>query len=160
MITDEDLVPFEFADFFDDEDGGDGDDGGDAPSSRGVVPEYVDRQISRIPQYGDDSRWRLASHLDMFENLSPDGSLTPEQRQAVDNFAIGWQAADGDEAEGCEMDFPENQYVAVGLDLGSAIKLGDSWRRGEFLPDVGHPAADRVTNRLNQMQNRRDALDK
>jgi hypothetical protein len=56
--------------------------------------------------------------------------------------------------------FPECQYVAVGLDLGSAIELGDSWRRGEFLPSVGHPAADRVTNRLNQMQNRRDALDK
>ena len=89
MMTDEDLVPFEFADFFDDEDG---DDGGDAPTSRSIVPEYVDRQISRIPQYGDNSRWRLASHLDMFDNLNPNGSLTNEQRQAVDNFAIGWPA--------------------------------------------------------------------
>jgi hypothetical protein len=35
MITDEDLVPFEFADFFDDEDGDDGDDLDDAaPSSQ------------------------------------------------------------------------------------------------------------------------------
>jgi hypothetical protein len=58
------------------------------------------------------------------------------------------------------MDFPECQYVAVGLDLGSAGELGDSWRHGEWLPDVGHPAALRVTNRLNQMQNRRDALGK
>jgi hypothetical protein len=58
------------------------------------------------------------------------------------------------------MDFPECQYVAVGLDLGSAIELGDSWRRGEFLPDVGNAAVDRLSNRLNQMTNRREALDK
>jgi hypothetical protein len=96
----------------------------------------------------------------MFEHLNPNGSLTPEQREAVDNFAIGYQALPEVESEGGEMDFPECQYVAVGLDLGSAIKLGDSWRRGEFLPSVGHPAADRVSNRLNKMQNRRDALDK
>jgi hypothetical protein len=96
----------------------------------------------------------------MFENLNVDGTLTPEQREAVDNFVIGWQAADVEESQKDEMDFPECQYVAVGLDLGSAIELGDSWRRGEWLPDVGHPAADRVTNRLNQMQNRRDALQK
>ena len=89
MITDEDLVPFEFSDFFDDENA-DVESPEPAPSSRGVVPEYVDRQIARIPVYGDNSRWRLASHLDMFENLSSDGTLTPEQRQAVDNFAIGW----------------------------------------------------------------------
>ena len=156
MITD-DLVPFEFADFFDDEDG---EDAGDAPSSQTIEPDYIKRHIQRIPHYGDDSRYRLASHLDMFENLNPNGSLTAEQRQAVDNFAIGWQAPDGEECEGCEMDFPECQYVAVGLDLGTAIELGDSWRRGECLPDVGHPAGDRVTNRLNQMTNRRDALDK
>jgi hypothetical protein len=50
----------------------------------------------------------------MFENLNPNGSLTPEQREAVDNFVVGWQAPDGDECQGCEMDFPESQYVAVG----------------------------------------------
>ena len=157
MITDEDLVPFEFADFFDDEDSDDGD---DAPSSQTISPDYILRHISRIPHYGDDSRYRLASHLDMFENLNPDGSLTAEQRQAVDNFVIGWIALEGDECSGCEMDFPECQYVAVGLDLGSAIKLGDSWRRGEYLPDIGHSAADQVTNRLNQMQSRRTTLEK
>ena len=162
MITDEDLVPFEFADFFDDEDGDDGDDLDDAaPSSQTPSPDYILRHIQRIPHYGDDSRFRLASHLDMFENLNPDGSLTDEQRQAVDNFAHGWQALpDGEDCSGCEMDFPECQYVAVGLDLGSARELGDSWRRGEWLPDVGHPAALRVTNRLKQMQSRRDALRK
>ena len=153
MITDKDLTPFEFSDFFDE----DGD--ADAPTDC-VDPDYIKRHIDRIPHYGDDSRYRLASHLDMFENLNPNGSLTAEQRQAVDNFVVGWQAPEGDECEGCEMDFPECQYVAVGLDLGSAIELGDSWRRGEYIPDVGHPGADQVTNRLNQMQNRREALRK
>lgn len=143
MITDEDLTPFEFSDFFDE----------DADASTDCIePNYIKRHIDRIPHYGDDSRYRLASHLDMFENLNPNGSLTDEQRQAVDNFAIGWQALPEVESEGCEMDFPECQYVAVGLDLGSAIELGDSWRRGEFLPDVGHEVADRISNRLNQMQ--------
>ena len=156
MITDDDLVPFEFADFFDE----DSEDGGDAPSSQTIEPDYIKRHIQRIPHYGDDSRYRLASHLDMFEHLNPNGSLTPEQREAVDNFAISYQALPEVESEDGEMDFPECQYVAVGLDLGSAIELGDSWRRGEFLPSVGHPAADRVSNRLNKMQNRRDALAK
>ena len=67
MITDEDLVPFEFADFFDDDDGDDLDDA--APSSQTPSPDYILRHIQRIPHYGDDSRFRLASHLDMFENL-------------------------------------------------------------------------------------------
>ncbi|MEG4577563.1 hypothetical protein QUA56_33595 [Microcoleus sp. N3A4] len=159
MITDEDLTPIDLSDFWEDEDAET-----EAPEltarTGGVDPDYIQRHIDRIPHYGDDSRYRLASHLDMFENLNPNGSLTAEQREAVDNFVIGWQAPEGDECEGCEMDFPECQYVAVGLDLGSAIELGDSWRRGEYIPDVGHPGADQVTNRLNQMQNRRDALDK
>jgi len=96
----------------------------------------------------------------MFENLNPNGSLTQKQREAVDNFVVGWQAPDGDECSGCEMDFPESQYVAVGLDLGSAIELGDSWRRGEFLPSVGHPCADRVSERLNKMTNQPTSLAK
>lgn len=158
MIIDDEWPPIDLADFWDEDEPADMVE--PAPSATGIVPEYIDRQIARIPIYGDGSRWRLASHLDMFENLSPDGSLTPEQRQAVDNFAIGWQASDGEECEGCEMDFPECQYVALGLDLGSAIELGDSWRCGEWLPDVGHPAADRLTTRLNKMQNQPIALEK
>lgn len=156
MITDDDLVPFEFADFFDE----DSEDGGDAPSSQTIEPDYIKRHIQRIPHYGDDSRYRLASHLEMFEHLNPNGSLTPEQREAVDNFAIGYQALPEIESEGCEMDFPECQYVMLGLDLGTAIELSDSWRRGEFLSAIGHPEADNLSNRLNQMQNRRDALRK
>jgi len=156
MITDDDLVPFEFADFFDE----DSEDGGDAPSSQTIEPDYIKRHIQRIPHYGDDSRYRLASHLDMFEHLNPNGSLTPEQREAVDNFAHGYQALPEIESEGCEMDFPECQYVMLGLDLGTAIELSDSWRRGEFLSAIGHPEADNLSNRLNQMQNRRDALRK
>jgi hypothetical protein len=160
MITDEDLVPFEFSDFWEDTDA-DTVVADAAPNPRGIVPEYVDRQISRIPIYGDGSRWRLASHLDMFENLSSDGSLTSEQRQAVDNFAIGYKyQADINTDSDSEMDFPECQYVALGLDLGSAIELGDSWRRGEWLPDIGHPECDRLSDRLNAMTNRRDALQK
>ena len=88
MITDDDLVPFEFADFFDE----DGDDGDNAPSSQTIESDYIKRHIDRIPHYGDDSRYRLADYLDMFEHLAPDGSLTDEQRQAVDNFAIGWKS--------------------------------------------------------------------
>lgn len=84
MITDADLTPFECSDFFD------GNADADAFNSGGIEPDYIKRHIERIPRYGDDSRYRLASHLDMFENLNPDGSLTPEQRQAVDNFVIGW----------------------------------------------------------------------
>ena len=155
MMTDKDLTPIDLSDFWDEEDTDT-----DSPSLQTIEPDYIKRHIDRIPKYGDDSRYRLASHLDMFENLNPDGSLTAEQRQAVDNFAIGWQAPEGDECEGCEMDFPECQYVLLGLDFGTAIELGDSWRRGEFLPDVGHPAVDQLTARLNQMTNRRDALDK
>ncbi len=153
MMTDDDLVPFEFSDFWDDEDND------EAPSSQSVEPDYIQRHISRIPKYGDSSRWRLASHLEMFDNLNPNGSLTPEQRQAVDNFVAAYEPA-SDECSGCEMDFPECQYVVVGLDLGTAIELGDSWRRRELLPDIGHSAADRLSNRLNQMQNQRDALEK
>jgi hypothetical protein len=148
MIIDDEWPPIDLSEFWED----DTDTDTDAPSLQTIEPDYIKRHIDRIPKYGDDSRYRLASHLDMFEHLSPDGTLTPEQRQAVDNFAIGWQASDEEECEGCEMDFPECQYVALGLDLGSAIELGDSWRRGEWLPDIGHPAADRLSDRLNQMQ--------
>lgn len=64
--------------------------------TNGIVPEYIDLHISRIPQYGDDSRWRIASHTDMFgDELDACGSLNNEQRQAVDNFAIGWSQANG-----------------------------------------------------------------
>lgn len=87
MITDEDLTPIDLSDFWEE----DAILTEPAPNPRGIVGDYVDRQIARIPVYGDDSRWRLASHLDMFENLSPDGTLTHAQRQAVDNFVLGYQ---------------------------------------------------------------------
>lgn len=154
MITDEDLTPIDLSDFWDDDDTDT-----EAPSSQTIEPDYIKRHIDRIPKYGDDSRYRLASHLDMFENLSPDGSLTAEQRQAVDNFAIGYEYQTATDSDS-EMDFPECQYVALGMELGSAIELGDSWRRGEFLPDIGHPECDRLSDRLNAMTNRRDALRK
>ena len=132
----------------------------EVPARASIEPDYIKRHIARIPQYGDDSRWRLADYLNMFDNLSRDGSLTNEQQQAVDNFAIGWQAADGEECEGCEMDFPESQYVAVGLDLESAQQLGDIYRAGKSIPQIGDEVADRISNRLNQMQSRRTTLEK
>ena len=81
MMTDADLTDFEFSDFWEDED----------DSNAVIEPDYIERQISRIPQYGDDSRWRLASYLNMFPDLNPDGSLSAEQRQAVDSFVLGYQ---------------------------------------------------------------------
>ena len=156
MITDDDLVPFEFADFWEDDDV----DSGDAPSSNGIDADYVDRQISRIPQYGDDSRWRLASHLDMFDNLNPDGSLTPEQREAVDNFVAAYESDSGGECVATEWDFPESQYIAHGVDADTAIELSESWRCGEYLPIMGDPAADAISHKLNQMQNQPTPLAK
>lgn len=59
-----------------------------------------------------------------------------------------------------EMDFPECQYVANGLDLETAQNLGDTYRAGESIEPIGHEVADRISNRLNKMQNQRDALRK
>ena len=154
MITDTDLTPFECSDFFDENADA------NAFNSGGIEPDYIKRHIERIPRYGDDSRYRLASHLDMFEDLNTNGSLTDEQRQAVDDFVAAWQAPESDESEGSEMDFPECQYVGLGLDLGTAIELGESWRRGELLPAIGHLEADRLSHRLNQVQSQPTALRK
>lgn len=56
--------------------------------------------------------------------------------------------------------FPECQFMAVGLDLAKAIKLSESWRRGEYLPAVGHDGADRVSHKLNQMTNQPTPVEK
>lgn len=89
---DDDLVEFDFDDFdFDDD---------SAQESPGIEPDYINRHIARIPQHGDNSRWRLADYLDMFDNLSRDGSLTNEQREAVDNFVVGYQSASSEFVEG------------------------------------------------------------
>jgi hypothetical protein len=119
------------------------------PRYKIVDPDYIDLQISRIAKYGDAARWRLATHLNLFENLNLEGVLTKEQSQAVDCFAIGYYLGD---SENCELDFPESQYAAIGLDLHCAIKLGDIWRRGEWIPEIGHSTTDRISNRLNQMK--------
>ena len=73
---DDELVEFEFDDFdFDDD------------SYPGIESDYVKRHVDRIPKYGDDSRWKIADYLDLFgDELNRDGTLTPEQREAVDNF--------------------------------------------------------------------------
>jgi hypothetical protein len=56
--------------------------------------------------------------------------------------------------------FPECQYLANGLDLPTAQKLGNTYRAGNFISPIGHEVADRISSRLNQIQNRRDALRK
>ena len=65
------------------------------------------------------------------------------------------------DVEGCSnLGFPECQYVAVGLDLERAIELSESWRRGEYLPAIGNPTPDRVSQKLNQMTNQPTPLAK
>jgi hypothetical protein len=59
-----------------------------------------------------------------------------------------------------EMPFPECQYVANDIPLETAEKLGDTYRAGETLEPTGNPAADRISNRLNQIKSRRIALRK
>jgi hypothetical protein len=56
--------------------------------------------------------------------------------------------------------FPECQFMAVGLDLATACELSESWRRGEYLPAVGHDEADRVSHKLNQMTNQPTPVEK
>jgi hypothetical protein len=154
MITDDDLTPFEFSDFWDDETNS------DPPVSQSIEPDYIKRHIERIPKYGDDSRYRLASHLDMFEDLNVDGTLTNEQREAVDNFAAAYQPESEPECVAYEFDFPESQYIAHGCAVDTAVEFAESWRRGEYLPIIGNPQADPVSRQLNQMASRRTTLEK
>jgi hypothetical protein len=64
-----------------------------APRTCGIQDDYIDRQISKISQYGDGARWRLADYLDMFgEDLDRSGTLTDEQREDVDNFVGAYQS--------------------------------------------------------------------
>lgn len=59
-----------------------------------------------------------------------------------------------------EMAFPECQYVANGVPLSQAETLGNTYRAGKTLEPIGHPAADRISNRLNQIKDRRFPLEK
>lgn len=66
------------------------------------------------------------------------------------------------DAEPDEMDFPECQYVANGLDLETAQNLGDTYRAGDIVEPIGDEVADRISNRLNEIQSesQRYPLDK
>lgn len=59
-----------------------------------------------------------------------------------------------------EMGFPECQYIANGVAPLTAHRLGTGYRIGNSIEPIGHPAADRISSRLNTMQNRRTALRK
>lgn len=127
---------------------------------------YVKKQIERISQYGDNCLWRIASNCDLFDDeLAADGTLTPEQRATVLDFIANlpteeeWQASQLQSTEieptiDCDsLSYPESEYYTAGLDLGTAYELSESWRRGESLPDAGHPEADQVSDKLNKITN-------
>lgn len=59
-----------------------------------------------------------------------------------------------------EIRFPECQYIANGLDPATAYELGNTYRAGNVIEPIGDEVADRISNRLNKMQNQRDALRK
>lgn len=52
-----------------------------------------------------------------------------------------------------EFDFPECQYIANGIDSVTAQSLGDTYRAGDTLEPIGYEVADRISNRLNEIQN-------
>jgi hypothetical protein len=130
------------------------------PDRTALTPTTSSAKFLELPRTGMTRAWRLASHLNMFDDLNTDGSLTPEQRFAVDNFAHAYNSNSGGECVATEWDFPESQYIAHGCDLDTAIELSESWRRGEYLPIMGYPAADAISRKLNQMQSQPIALDK
>jgi hypothetical protein len=53
---------------------------------------YISRHIIRLESKGSskasmtDSKWRIASNIDLFPDLSIDGSLTPQQEGVIDNL--------------------------------------------------------------------------
>ena len=77
--------------------------------------------------------------------------LQPPTLNAIEDAPI---RGDGRDRLSDEMPFPECQYVANGLPLEQAENLGTAYRAGKILEPCGHPAADRISNRLNQIQKR------
>ena len=59
---------------------------------------------------------------------------------------------DGRDRLSDEMPFPECQYVANGLPLEQAQKLGNTYRAGQKIEPIDNPVADRISNKLNQIQ--------
>lgn len=51
-----------------------------------------------------------------------------------------------------EFEFPECQYIANGLDLETAQELGNTYRAGDIIELIGDEVADRISNRLNEIQ--------
>lgn len=68
--------------------------------------QYIADHIDRIERrHGGnesailDSKWRIASNAELFEDLNPNGSLTPQQVAAVDNYIQRFkQTAEGQQA--------------------------------------------------------------
>ena len=68
--------------------------------------QYIADHIDRIERrHGGneslilDSKWRIASNAELFEDLNPNGSLTPQQVAAVDSYIQRFkQTAQGQQA--------------------------------------------------------------
>ncbi len=81
---------------------------------------------------------------------------TPIKITPMLNFQTNHQL----DAEPNEFDFPECQYIASGLEPATAQELGNTYRAGDVIEPIGHEVADRISNRLNQMQSQRTTLEK
>lgn len=55
-------------------------------SSEEILENYIQKQISLMPHYGDDCLWRIASACDLFDDLSINGTLTPSQKSTLEAF--------------------------------------------------------------------------
>ncbi len=75
--------------------------------------------------------------------------LQPPTLNATEDAPI---RGDGIDSTSDEMPFPECQYVANSVPIEQAETLGTAYRAGKTLESIGHPAADRISNRLNQIQ--------
>jgi hypothetical protein len=87
MITDEDLTPIDLSDFWEDDRHR-----SRSPQLQMIEPDYINVTIASHPAHTamiPGIGWHPISICLKISN--PDGSLTAEQRQAVDNFAIGYQ---------------------------------------------------------------------
>ena len=68
--------------------------------------QYIADRIDRIERrHGGNeslilnSKWRIASNAELFEDLNPNGSLTPQQVAAVDSYIQRFkQTAEGQQA--------------------------------------------------------------
>lgn len=55
------------------------------------IADHINRIATRYannPAGQLDSKWRIASNAELFDDLKPNGTLTPAQEKAVDEFIL------------------------------------------------------------------------